>query len=262
MVGGVTEEQVRTQWTQMHALWSGQLSLNRTRREARDTSQRQTRPPATAPGDGLGLGLGLGGGAAAAGQTAGMMLASLVARSLFGDQDRQGGTRAAQFMQQHQERHRAALAAAAAVVTPSAAGPGGGMSIQFFDGAGQAVPMAPRRLPPAGRGAGMFAGGGGARGRDILADMLHRSLYEYQPHHQGGGGSTLAPIDAATALASAPSSTDGAAPRCPICLEDLEAASQDDWALFPCCKQPVHLACAQRALNDNAHCPMCRALVP
>ena len=96
-----------------------------------------------------------------------------------------------------------------------------------------------------------------------MAELLHMSLYDHQPHHQGGGGTTMEPINAAAAIAAAPPNADGSVLRCPICLEDVEPrATTMSWSIFPCCNQPVHLACAKRALNDNSHCPMCRALIP
>jgi hypothetical protein len=98
---------------------------------------------------------------------------------------------------------------------------------------------------------------------DPISELLHRSLYDHQPSRQSrGGGTSLVAITAADALATATPNADGSPPRCPICLDDLQVTDSNDWCMFPCCKQPVHMQCAKRALGDNVRCPMCRTLVP
>ena len=242
----VGDEVVRKHWLQLHTLWSGQLSVGRMRREARETSQRLARPPESvrsmaSPAATM---YEFGSGPAALANFFMQSFGNAVTAAALRHQQHHNNQRT---IEAHQYNNRLLM---------------DGLHLRPPPPIMQTLPALFDVLPRQAV----------APRPDVhLSDLLHRSLYDAQPsHNEGSGGTTLEPIDAATALSAAPPNADGSLPRCPICLEDLQpptatasaAAAPADWTTFPCCRQPVHLACAQRALHDNARCPMCRTIVP
>lgn len=82
---------------------------------------------------------------------------------------------------------------------------------------------------------------------------LQRSLYDIQPRAPNlrNGGNTL--ID----LATPPPVSE--TENCTICLDNDR---NQLWSLLPCCKNALHKSCAQRWLQNDIRCPICRTPVP
>lgn len=88
---------------------------------------------------------------------------------------------------------------------------------------------------------------------NMFQNLLHQTLLAHQPHVEGNGGRQL------TALPSThqfPVDT-----VCPICL-CAPTESADPWTQVPCCRNYLHMNCAQTHLKNDKRCPMCRAAVP